>query len=160
MVIITNDTYPDVSKRNQRIHVARSVAEYAVEFKQATYAPRSNYGSKEWVEERQLADAARGTINGDTNPVQVEESWGVQDKISATSAVRVIRRKGAETFWYDSPPPNCPRSIAEQWKRLHISASPEQHVANELLKEKAQIAAHEQKDRVTGGFNRVIFLGK
>jgi hypothetical protein len=160
MFIETNSNYPVESQRNQRIHVPRSVAEVAVGFGQATYCPRPNYGSAAWVEERQIADAQRGVINGDVNPIQVEESWGVADKTSAVSVVRVVRRKGNEITWFDSPPPNCPRSVAAQWQRLHISGSPQQQAANDAVKEKALRDEAQNKEKVTGGYGRVIFLGK
>jgi len=103
-------------------HVSRQFAEVAVGYKQAEYAPRPRYGTPEWTEERNAQQALiTGPAQGDTVPGVEGVLWGVQDKNplgGQQSLVRVIKKVGAETFYYSAPPDDAPPAIVRKFNSL------------------------------------------
>jgi len=109
-------------------HVPRSVAEVAIYNHTATLAPRPNYGTKEWTEERQALDAQRGHPAGDVVPPTLTPGWGVSRKINAAApngyAIYLIEsRVSGEVVRYETAQVDlaikngCPAAIIAEFKR-------------------------------------------
>ena len=86
-------------------HVSRSVAENAVHFKQAEILPRPNYGTKEWVEERQAAerrvsphDLVRQLLV-DVHRIRVERLGGVagRGRIDIAGRMHLVGERGGRS---------------------------------------------------------------
>lgn len=128
MYILTNDRYPIEAQRNKKIHVPRSVAEVAIYRGEATLAPRPAYGTPAWIEEQQERDANRPLIAGDAVPsIVAGTEWACLDKApgSIMSCVRIVKRCGAETTYFSSPPADAPPSIVARFKALTSTIDPE-----------------------------------
>jgi hypothetical protein len=107
-------------------HVSRSVAENAVHFKQAEILPRPNYGTKEWVEERQAADAARGTPVGDTSVPNIDGvRWSLKDHPLAGWVI--LRETGTEQVRFSDSKIallyGCPKKLAAEYNKIVTAQS-------------------------------------
>lgn len=149
----------DPTKNNTKEHVARSVAEVAVAYKQAVVEPRPNYGTKEWIEERQSADAQRVPTSADVDPnVKGGIEWGIKDRAqSGFSKVTIIKRTGCETTYFDAPPSDCPASIVARFRALTNLLDPDVAL---LQRERAKTAQYVQEQEEKKGLLRQIWSGK
>jgi hypothetical protein len=107
----------DKSKNGTADHVTRTFAEVAVGYGQADYAPKPNYGTPEWLQERWEQSARAVPTPGEVNVCVDGVQWGVQPAIAgyAWSKVMVVKKVGSETFFYATPPPDAPLPIVQQY---------------------------------------------
>jgi len=114
-----NPTNPKLNGTKQ--HVPRSVAEVAIFNQQATLAPRPNYGTKEWAEERKALSAqAQGPFSGDTVTGVTGTEWGVLERHLSRFGVPVcVKKQGAETIYYSAPPDDAPAQIKSRFDALN-----------------------------------------
>jgi hypothetical protein len=149
MYIECLETYPVASARGKRIHVPRSVAEIAIYRGEAKPCPRPNYGTPEWIAERQQAAANAVPHTGDVDANSKGVEWGIQDRAqSPLSIVTIIKRSGCETTFFKEPPADCPPSIVAQWQAMTQTedASGSARAATEAAKQKQY--AQKEDERV------------
>jgi hypothetical protein len=161
MFIQTNDQYPVVSQRNQKIHVPRSVGEVAIYNQTATLAPRPSYGTKEWVEERQQLDAQRGHPAGDVVPPSQPDGWSIAAKLNASSAggyaLYLIQSRAGELVRYDqnqveiAASNGCPRPLVAEIKRR--IAAPDASAVTAAEREQAKQKMQEYNGKNFPDFN-------
>lgn len=141
----------DSTKNNTKEHVPRSVAEVAVAYKQAVIEPRPNYGTSEWIAERQAADSGRSPNFGDAASTVQGVEWGIRkkDEGSPWSKNVIVKRSGAEKTFFTSPPPDCPPSIAAQLRQLNgtVELDPDS-VRERVVQEQYRHETQKEKDKV------------
>ena len=121
MQILWTNHPSDKSLNGTKQHVAREFAIVVASYNQATICPRPNYGTKEWIEERQAADAARGINKADTAiPFVVGVRWGLQSHPLAGDVI--VRESGSEISYYSDAVTaehfGCPKSLVAEFNRL------------------------------------------
>lgn len=121
---IDPDTKELLGRKDERVHVPQSVGENLIFRKLAQRCPRPNYGTPEWIAERQAADAQRVPMSADADPNVKGVEWGVKDKdLSPFSKVLVVKRVGSATTFYDALPADCPPSIRARFESLTATVS-------------------------------------
>lgn len=87
--------------------------------------------------------------------------WGCEDRgTSAFSVVRVVKRSGADTTWFSSPPADAPDSIKRCYAELVAANDPARAEQAEAARDRIKVeqAARDEKEKV--GFLRTVFTGK
>jgi len=120
----------DPTKNNTFEHVSRELATIAVGYKQAEYAPFTDYRERLAFEESERAKTA---------PPAADE-WGVLELLRDLPKISLKRAVTGETFHYECPPPNCPPTIAHRWQLLV-----DQHKASEAAPAQ-KVAAQQQQE--------------
>jgi hypothetical protein len=127
-------------------HIDNATAATLVAAGFAEIVPAIRRGEKGWLEER-LAQSALVTAPGEHDTVAGVRAteWGIHQ---SGKVVAVIKRVGSDTFFFDTPPADTPRSIVQQFLDV-ASASPE---ANAVAIAAAKAAQDEQarKDKWSG----------
>jgi hypothetical protein len=118
MQILWTNHPSDKSLNGTKQHVAREFAIVVASYNQATICPRPNYGTKEWIEERQAADAARGINKADTAiPFVVGVRWGLQEH--STAGTVIVRETAHEIAYYGDAATaahyGCPKSLVAEF---------------------------------------------
>jgi hypothetical protein len=140
MYILTNDNYPNISERNKRIDVPRSVGEVAIYNGQATAAQRSQQrGSAQWLSEMAEIEAKRIPNPSDTSVPNNPGEWSVGQ--SGSNKPCIIYKHGSEVHMFDSPhcvfPAPVPEKVIRQFKDLN-AATDATASANERERERAR----------------------
>jgi hypothetical protein len=130
------------SLNGTKAHVPRSVAEVAVGYQQAEYVPPANYGTTEWLEERQAQSAAATGPSAYDTPTLAAGviEWGLQHLKSGKA--NVIKKVGSDVYFYDVPPSDTPARIVRQYDDA-CAVNPE---ANRAAIEAAK-RAQQERDR-------------
>ncbi len=120
MKILWIDHPVNKALNNTTAHVPQTVADYAVAIGQAKYAPRANFGTPEWVSDRQILDSTRVVEPSITQPPPGTAAWSVNDKssLSAYSVVTISKRVGAEITYYTTLPADAPPGIKRRFEEL------------------------------------------
>ena len=76
--------------------------------------------------------------------------WGVLDKgLSRFSIVRVVKRVGAETYYYDAPPDDAPASIKQKFSALTQPQPSPESVHEARVQERYRQIEREKKERAS-----------
>ena len=130
-------------------HVARSVAESALQFKQAVLAPRPPYGSSAWLEER--AEAARNAVP-DKNDTVITPVVGKVWCLMTTAQERslLVLKSGFETTYFadvrTALAAGCPKKIADQFVPEEKRKSDREAAAERAEQAKWAAEAQAKKD--------------
>lgn len=112
------DTKELLGRQTERLHVPQSVGENLIFRKVAQRCSRPAYGTAEWVAERQSADTQRVPF-GSVDPNVVGVQWGIKPASDVGySQATIVKRAGAETTFFSSPPADCPSDIRRRFAEL------------------------------------------
>jgi hypothetical protein len=120
MKITYTQFVPDPALRGTTTNLPAHIAQVLIASGQASAFPMPVRGSKEWLKARleQSASANAPDVH-DVSPTVAGVEWGVKEKsLSPWSEVQVIKKVGAEVFYFAHPPADCPRSIVARFKEL------------------------------------------
>ncbi len=136
----------DPSLRNTITNLPAHVAQVLIAQGSAKAVPMPARGSKEWLAARN-EQAATATVPDahDTVAGVSGVEWGIHQ---SGKVVAVIKRVGSDTFFFDTPPADCPRSITQQFLDA-ASLSPEANAVAIAAAKKSQ-EEQERKDKWAG----------
>jgi len=139
-------------------HLPPSVAQALIAAGFAEACPVPRRGTNEYLQMRKEQTAHLTPNPADVNTTVQGEEWGVQDKgTSMFSQVMVVKRVGAETFYYDAPPVDAPLTIVQRFRDLTLTTADE---ASAIAVAAAKKQAEENKEADNKGVWASIFPKK
>lgn len=113
MKIIYTEFVADPSLRRTTTNLPAHVAQVLIAQGSAKAVPMPRHGSKDWLAARNEQASLAVPSPTDTPAGVTGVEWGIQNLRSGK--VNIIKRVGSDTYFFDGPPQDCPRSICQQF---------------------------------------------
>lgn len=148
----------DPSLRNTTVNLPAHVAQVLIAQGSAKALPAPRRGTNEYLQMRAEESALVTAPSDYDTPAGVSATeWGLHLK---GKVVAVIKRSGSDTFFFDSPPADCPRSIVQQFLDACLASPEANAVAIAAAKQKQDEQARKDKWAGQGVVRTALFGSK